>query len=200
MGDLPQLRKGYLKLQRQGSLKLAKQKNERAPERRGLWAFPWPYFDQFFTYHRYLEFLPKHLRDGLTADPRYYERDDDGSPIDSLEGYTPNEYGYYDEISLTEEWYLERERWIRTHGPAIDRRRVFWYRGPIYTHLSANKEVLWDYDGRGEWDLTTTTELHRRIIRGGGRTGRAGASRWNYSCDHLEVFIGRGGSFRSTAP
>lgn len=199
MGDLPQLRKGYLKLQRQGPLTLAKQDNERAPERHGIWAFPWPYFDVFFTHHRYRELLPRRLRGELPSEARYY-RLDDGSPIDSLEGYELNEYGYYDELTPTDEWFREREEWIATHGKAIDRRRVFWYRGPIYTHIAADKEVLWGGDERGEWELTTTDELYRRILRGGGRVGRAGAARWNYSCDHLEVFIGRGGSFRSTAP
>lgn len=35
----------------------------RAPQNKGLWAFPYPFYDSFFTYHRYMDLLPKQLRE-----------------------------------------------------------------------------------------------------------------------------------------
>lgn len=58
------VKQGYVKFWRLGSIEFGKQDRwARAPRSRGLWAFPYPHFDQFFTYHKYMDLVPKHLRD-----------------------------------------------------------------------------------------------------------------------------------------
>lgn len=199
MSALPQFQNGFLKMWRLGPIKPVKQKNNnRAPERHGLWAFPWPYYDSFFTYHRYLSKLPKEFSGNAPTDPKWLTTDE-GEPIDSLEGHTINEYGYYDELTVKPEWYEIRERWIEEVGQKVERRSIFWYSGPIYTHIRNDLEVLWG-DPDGEWDLTDTSSLYKLLIRNRGdvvtdsQYPRPSA---RYSHDHLEVFIPRGGMIRS---
>lgn len=58
-------RQGFVKFWRLGSLDFREQSRwARAPQSRGLWAFPYPFFDLFFAYHQYTDLLPKRLRDG----------------------------------------------------------------------------------------------------------------------------------------
>lgn len=202
MAGKPVLVNGYLKMTRLGPPKLVKQKNNRrAPEKFGMWAFPWPYYDEFFVYHRYLDLLPKEFRGQVPTDPKWLETDE-GEPVDSLEGHELDEYGYYHDLRAIDEWHAKRDEWIKTVARRIEKRRSFWYSGPIYTHIRANGEIVWDVFGTGEideWDETDTQSLHRRIIRTAGNVSQNPKERgMRYTKDHLEVFIPRGGRIRSS--
>ena len=57
------IRSGYVKFWRLGPVEFGEQSRwGRAPRSRGLWAFPYPFYDSFFTYHKYLDLLPKSLQ------------------------------------------------------------------------------------------------------------------------------------------
>lgn len=205
MSNLPVLRNGFLKLTRLGPPKIVKQvKNDRAPENHGLWAFPWPYFDLFFAYHRYTLLLPKHLQGYYPSSPEFFRRLDNDEPIESLEGFSKDEDGYYDDLYPSSEWGELREKWITNVGMKIEKRRSFWYSGPIYTHIRANKEI--DYGGflgaiagtENEWNLTDTSDLYRRILRVSGEVSREKGQTYRNSHDHLEVFVPRSGMIRSS--
>jgi hypothetical protein len=59
MASKLQVRFGRVLFQRLGTLKPVKQNYwVRAPAREGLWAFPWPYFSEFFTAHQYTAIKP----------------------------------------------------------------------------------------------------------------------------------------------
>lgn len=51
-----EFRNGYLKMHRLGPVSFGSQKRwSRAPRGLGLWAFPYPFYDDFFTIHKYLD-------------------------------------------------------------------------------------------------------------------------------------------------
>lgn len=51
---------GRILMWRLGNLNFQKQhSSSHAPEKWGIWAFPWPYYDEFFTFHQYRTLLPK---------------------------------------------------------------------------------------------------------------------------------------------
>lgn len=57
-------RQGYMKFWRLGPIEFGEQSRwSRAPRTRGLWAFPYPFYDTFFTYHKYKDLLPKRLKE-----------------------------------------------------------------------------------------------------------------------------------------
>lgn len=201
MAGKPVLINGYLKMTRLGPPNIVKQKNnKRAPERYGMWAFPWPYYDSFFTYHRYMALLPREFRGRVPTDPKWLETDD-GEPIESIAGHELDEWGYYTDLRTREEWHIERDNWIKSVGMKIEKRRSFWYSGPVYTHIRHDSEIISDIFNMGgvdEWALTDTSELHRRIIRTSGNMSQNPKEiGLRYTHDHLEVFIPRGGRIRS---
>lgn len=73
------VRNGYMKFLRLGPVKFGKQDRwAQAPQKRGLWAFPYPFYDEFFTYHRYQDLLPKQLhRENLDPYDSPYDKQDE---------------------------------------------------------------------------------------------------------------------------
>lgn len=58
------MRKGFVKMWRLGSLEFGEQSRwSRAPQNRGMWAFPYPFFEKDFAYHKYQDLMPKRLQD-----------------------------------------------------------------------------------------------------------------------------------------
>jgi len=56
-------RQGYVKFWRLGAVEFGEQSRwGRAPRNKGLWAFPYPFYDTFFTYHKYLDLIPKRFK------------------------------------------------------------------------------------------------------------------------------------------
>jgi hypothetical protein len=61
-------RNGYMKFWRLGNLEFGEQSRwGRAPRSRGMWAFPYPYFDKSFASHKYYDILPKRLETAETT-------------------------------------------------------------------------------------------------------------------------------------
>ena len=57
-----QLRKGFMRFHRLGPVKFHEQKDvPHAPEKSGIWAFAYPYFDWSFVGQQYYKHLPKHV-------------------------------------------------------------------------------------------------------------------------------------------
>ena len=62
-------RNGGIKFSRLGPPKFSRQDLwDSAPEPVGLWAFPFPYWDPYFVYHRYDLVVPKRLRTANCSD------------------------------------------------------------------------------------------------------------------------------------
>jgi hypothetical protein len=112
-------RDGALKMSRRGPLKFIDQRRgeygKRAPERRGLWAFPFPYFDDWFACHKWDEVLPKDLRmAALKATDSDAER---------------------------ERLYAAREAWMRANAGQMPVRH-FWWEGDVWARFSATGDII----------------------------------------------------------
>jgi hypothetical protein len=160
-------------------------KNPRAPERRGVWAFPYPLFDAYFSSFQHELALPKHL---LELRQRSY-----------------------DEKSTREEqdrYYEEYEVWSKLETTKARLRvRQFWVSGELYTHLgNSGDDSEWNLMPVGEFaralrkqyahDLADSKKSFSPgepgITKAPGYHHRAHHGAWPVSVDHLEVFLGRG--------
>lgn len=184
-------RGGELLMQRLGHLNAVRQdlgwSVERAPARKGIWAFPFPYFDMFYAYHKYNEVLPKELR--REAMESFYEEQitplyDQRRELD--EQLKPRDYLWL-KRPLSKEELAERDRlreertalqeeidrlmtihgerrdaaaaWIKKHGRKQLPLRQFWYSGEIYTHLNIHGHVL----GYSEWQLMSVGQFREAL-------------------------------------
>lgn len=112
-------RGGRILLVRRGALNAMDQTvgryANRAPERRGFWAFPWPHFDDFFAHHKFDEVVPKHLTRG--AIEAAYEVTGDVAKL-----------------------WEEREVWIRANRKTQPLRK-FWWEGDIWARFNEHGDV-----------------------------------------------------------
>lgn len=211
MAENIRMQGGALLLWRLGPLEYGEQSRwSRAPESRGMWAFPWPFFDDWFALHQYSYLMPKRLRGTSSGWPEHRSWYVDAT------GRTPDRVDFepggrpIDRTLETREGFDEaREEWVRTVGRRILPRRQFFYSGDVYTHLRPNGDVLdpGTLSGDGEWcrmDIGSFAEALRRCganhtyDRWGG-TGRV--ERFRTSLDHLEVFLPAGaGRIHGRAP
>lgn len=195
--DKVQVRNGAVLLWRLGPLEFGEQsKWPRAPLSRGMWAFPWPAFDNWFAFHQYTYKLPRRFRTddaGWPTDVRWY-RDDQGT--------TATELPFDDDGHLAAGWELdpafgeERSAWINDVGVRVVPRRQFWYSGELYTHLRRNGEagssgLLGD---AAEWHRMDAVDFADAVRRCGGTTAfyrdpDGTLARVRTSVDHLEVFL-----------
>lgn len=218
----PEFRKGFLKLQRLGTIEFGEQSrwNVRAPENRGMWAFPTPYFDTFFAYHKWVDIAPKEFRADFPKNPKWYTKDE------SREGDSPDEiifiekkdpfsdrvreipyyrdaHGDLHEAHLTGEYFDANDKWIREVGQKILPIRTFWYSGELYTHFmpdgSVGSSPMSSKDPNVQWSLMDTETLYKCLLKPGnvygfdGHYDPSGKHRtYNYAVDHLEVFVPRG--------
>lgn len=213
-----QHRKGFLKLQRLGPIKFGEQSrwSVRAPESVGMWAFPYPFFDIFFAYHKYTDLAPKELRGRWPQNASWYQRDwEDETPVKAIEFIAVERYGemetlpfYRDdngklkEAYVSGKWHEAKDRWVETVGKKVLPLREFWYSGELYTHFLPDGEVGNAPMNSGaenvEWSLMHTDKLARLLRKPGSvvyseSVGPDGKPRtYSYAKDHLEIFIPRG--------
>jgi len=168
---------GRLLFQRLGNLNPVRQDlgftKDFAPERRGIWAFPWPAGDiGFFAGHKWDEVVPKRLRFATTGPlwEDYYERRRSGA-LAPEEGER-----LLAELTALDE---ERERWIREQGPKAMPMRQFWFDGELYARINLQGEFMGG--GRASWQRLSVSQF---VLA-------ARKSALGYGTDHLEVFIPR---------
>lgn len=167
-GDI-EMRQGYLKFHRVGNLTFIDQSHfPHAPAQKGLWAFPFPFFDESYVYHKYNDYLPKRLK----------ENDET--------------------VIFGSDQWEEREQWIQEHGAKILKPKKFWYSGYLYSRLegTGHPDGI-DMDGDDElagtlWTFMHTNEFYKKMKTGTDRgweiyNGKKILTR--YTVSHLEVFI-----------
>ena len=134
------VRDGAILLTRRGNLNFADQVKRpsphTAPEKRGLWAFPYPYFDDFYAWHKWDEVLPARLC------------------YDAIAGLV-----FGDEATAEALW-AERDGWIEAHRDTMPLRN-FWWQGDLWAHFSPTGDIL----GNNSWTLLTLDEFERFIRR-----------------------------------
>jgi FAD/FMN-containing dehydrogenase len=169
-----QVRHGSILMHRRGVPQFNYQKNEKqfsttpAPERSGLWAFPWPYKEPFLTEWKWDDVAPKEFFGHEEADEetgrkaRDYLKDDDAQP-----------------------WIAERRKrkdvlpWTR-----------FWWQGEVYARF--NERTDFDSDGAlsvfspyAGWYLLPL-DLYVAALR------KIEATSPVYGHDEMEVFLAEG--------
>lgn len=188
------MRNGYMKFLRLGAIEFGEQSrwSSRAPESKGMWAFPYPFFDMFFAYHKYSDLLPKRYRGNYPTDLSYYAKLD-GTPVTYLK--FDEEYGHpVDGIYLLPHYHEEKEAWIKNVGMKILNIKEFWYKGDVYTHFMPNGQIGSTdpfNEGNIEWSLMDVEHFGKNIRKTNGSNiylpEYGGA--FKSSIDHLEVFI-----------
>lgn len=204
-------------MMRLGPLKPAKQDRwDRAPESKGLWAFPFPYFDMFFAYGQYTRLLPKELKTrrevGLPG-PGYLPASLDriitvsGLPVTGLTlmPETDDDYEHFidsatgEAVQADDAFQDARDAWVKNVGRRILPVRKFWYSGPLYSHISpagtpGSAGTLTMAPEDTDWYRMDAVEFARLVKKIRGREGieyspERGLEHFKYSMDHLEVFI-----------
>lgn len=140
------LKRGKMLFSRFGPMSGQVQENRHrrpTPTRKGIWVFPYPFFEMFYAYHQINRFLPKTVRGesgaailGLPTDIKDFSNmNDDGTPVKIL---TPEEElalekeaeAYWAEKNKIEEEYLERFAKVKK----------IWWGGEIYSRLQPNPQ------------------------------------------------------------
>lgn len=190
-----EFRKGFMRFQRLGPIKFGEQSrwSVRAPEGNGLWAFPYPHYDAFFAYHRYMDILPKELKGGRSTDPKWWRRD--RAPGEEPYGGSyeiPSEYdrGDYPVARMEEihwagdgrdrhptngyvisEFYKAQDEWVETVGKRVLPLREFWYSGELYSHFTPAGDVgnytVSALEEGNEWSVLTTERLAQILKKPG---------------------------------
>ena len=199
-------RKGAVLFHRLGPLDFGEQSRwSRAPEKKGMWAFPYPLYDTFFTWHKYEDALPKHLKQHryshLPIDPKWCYSEDktvttpitreflanleaEATPQDGSTSSFGNSLDWPEWLYVREEFHEERSKWINNVGRKIVPIHKFWYSGDLYTHFTpTGNEVV------SEWHKMDTSMFVKNYVRTGGTVWNWQGKLYRSSVDHLEVFI-----------
>ena len=182
-----QFKKGQLLFWRLGGINSVKQKHwgktvdrygetillHQPPVKRGLWAFPYPFYDYFFAYGQWTRRMPKKFQN-------------EGKP--DFDKMTDEEAkAYWEE----EKKCMEK---IQHDFPPT----TFWYGGGFYSHIGPHKAQV-DYnnwfwwDNPKEWAIRAKKEIF--VVDNYGTTGDTTKGNTKtlyfgtYSKDHLEIFI-----------
>lgn len=156
------------------------------PARRGLYAFPWPYIEQFLlggdTYVN-----PKLQKKGQTLRIKYV-KDKEGNPI-------TNTHPEYDKYSDSDKnWTMVTKRDEDGVAPEEYRlyrnynRKKFKYNGNLWTHLVDSIDPQDIIDRRGDWVKTNINSYRAALTKDILKQKREG---YSLNKDAFEVFIER---------
>lgn len=171
------IKDGKILLWRLGGINSVKQKHfgkngkHQPPERRGLWCFPYPFYDLFFVYHVWEGSLPKKFRHEIGTD----RKDSD----------------FFDKMTDEEaqQYHLEKDRLIKEKRKQI-RPSKFWYSGIFYSHISYHGNV--DYNKWWKWDdVISWSKIANKHLVSFDSYDKENFSFTpiRYTRDHLELFI-----------
>ena len=136
--------------------------SRRTPERRGFWAFPYPFHDAFFYWHVWERHLPKRFAGGAF------------------------DYDLATEVE-TDAYNAERAVAFREVRRRI-KPKLIWHDGPFWSHVrprgSVGERNWWRYENAREWIDSARGDLWCY-----NRYGDEPVWKSRYSKDHLELFI-----------
>lgn len=189
-----QVKGGKILLWRIGNLEYGKQArwahNAPVGETRGMWAFPWPYFDIFFASHKYEDVSPKRYRTmangAYPASLEWYRRiGENGEELPLLPGdleklkewqnspLIEGEFGKRmqpipDEFTYAYNFWENSEKWMNTTGKRLLPIKKFWYEGELYSHLEPrrnNNSPIDSGSGISEWHRMGTQDFANAVKR-----------------------------------
>lgn len=211
-----QVRQGAVLFHRVGKLTpVVQTDNPRAPEKKGIWAFPWPYFEEDLVWQQYEAIMPKKLRPvtpfGMWPHSKEWYVTEDETPIASDEEVR---FEYRDgdtrpfsayvirngcrvDVYAAAEYDKAKSKWIEEIGKKVLPIKKFWYEGDLYAHFNPDATVsntgLWG--GDTEWLKIHTRDFARMVKKNRGTESalyertRQEWQRMRYTTDFLEVFI-----------
>jgi hypothetical protein len=119
------------------------QSNDKAPVRRGIWVFPYPFSELYFTCHTNDRLLPTRFHIGKMLKKKIKELGRELTEDEEDEVY--REVREYKEEH--EEEYQEKQRTIKK---VLNRPKKMWYKGKFYCHFHpVTYQPDWDWF---EWD------------------------------------------------
>lgn len=170
-----------------------------APVNKGIWAFPWPFYDAFFTHHKIGAVLPKRFRtndNGFPMSDEWYDVDPGEKIVWRKETFGEKE-SFYPYNSVTGEalyaadrYWEEQEKWCKQNLSKVLPIKKFWFKGDLYCKLDKHGRYLGE-----DWVCVDAVEYAKRVKRSGGDQtfyrppGSDKVGIWRQSIDHLEVFI-----------
>lgn len=166
--------KGKMLFWRVGGVNSVKQKHygkegHQPPCSRGIWAFPYPYFDYFFVAFQRDKYMPKEFRKGF--EPAWV-----------------HDHDIEVEDEVVQEYWRRREAKMREIYKKFAKPTTFWYGGNFYSHIDLSGRT--DYE---KWFLWSNVRAWARTAQKtfwiNERWGDGELFRMNYAKDHLEVFI-----------
>lgn len=172
--DRLQVRRGKMRFLRFGNPDPVTQDNRAAPARRGLWAFPWPINDAFFTWHKWDEVLPKDLRMHPFGSPQRNRQEFIVDLADTA----------FDD---PDQRWDARAKWIRDVGHDVLRVTSVWWDGPVWARFDRAGNVH-----PGDWySFSAPTAGYLKVLRRQLTSSHASqiTCGYGYSADHLEVFL-----------
>ena len=156
-----------------GCMEVVGRRNSRAPERKGIWAFPFPLMDLYFTIYQERLAIPKRF---------HVQR---AELVESWQGGSIDQEAFYEGMDAVDERVAA---WSRTDaGRSRLRVRKFWVSGVVYTHLHGPRGDAPYF--RGPMRAVAVEEFVD-LLR-----CRAGVSSWTNErpdSDDFELFLGRG--------
>jgi len=158
---------GKMLFNRIGPMSGQVQKNRKertTPVRKGIWVFPYPFFDMFFAYHQINRFLPKKHRSdsgnkilGIPAGerPDFTNLDDDGNEIRKL---TVEEELELDKKA--EEYWEAQEKIEKEYKKKFLKIKTIWWGGEIYSRIPPKSGMASE-----EWYLYTCPKEFLKAAR-----------------------------------
>lgn len=197
------IRNGKMLFSRCGPMSGQIQKNRKkrvTPERKGIWAFPYPLFEMFYAYHQLNRYLPKKFRSrdskilGLPSDmPDFSNMDDDGNPIKIL---TPEEELLVE--AQAEEYWDKKQKIEKEYKKKFLKIKKIWHGGTIYSRIPPNNQIY----SEDNWYMYKNPSAFIKIAKKNSisklgnnyitKVGFSGVGKENYwfgSCDYFECFL-----------
>jgi hypothetical protein len=162
---------GKMLFVRYGPMNAQYQNNEKAPTRRGIWAFPFPYVELYFVEHTNTRLLPmkfnrnKQIKNKMVELKRVLTEDEEMEIHDAVN-------------KCIEENIEEYEKKCKTIRNKLNKPKKFWYKGRFYCHFHPATHVCVGEFTWYEWD--NMREFAKVVDK------YTGSSRWY---DDLEIFI-----------
>ena len=160
-------------LWRVGGLNSVKQKHfgkdgHQPPVARGVWCFPYPYYEMFMVYHQWEGKLPKQYRREI--------------------GQDRPDTSFYDKMTdeEAEQYHKTRDELMKSKKREM-RPKTFWYSGDFYSHISYQGNI--DYERWWLWDDVLSWSKHANKTLISFQRFDNKLMKFGYTKDHLELFL-----------
>lgn len=164
------------KIEDPDDIEIWKKSVRRPPERRGFFAFPYPFDDAFYYYHQYEKLLPK-IYQRKSLEQNWNKTDEDFATVEE----------WYNFVEARDAFFEERNKELKKVISRHKQKKI-WYKGHFYSHICPKNQVddgrvWWRYENVNDWVKAARSKLWCYTNWG------SGCFKINYDIGHLELFI-----------